>query len=89
MLINQWFVEKSFFKDAKFVKVADSGAMGNGGEVCIVKGNGNIYSGNYAYGELGGRKLIQSFSYILDEEYDVLKNTGKSTDGRFYHHWHR
>lgn len=84
-LLTNELLKKSFFKDAKFIMVAASGAMGHGGDVCVIKENGSIYSGNYVYGKLDGEKFIQTFPYVLDEEYDVLKNTGKSTDGKFYY----
>ena len=59
--ISNSTLTKNFFKDIAYVKTAASGAMGNPGEIVLLDFAGNLYHGNWAYGDVDIDKLMKVF----------------------------
>lgn len=67
-------LKKSLFRNAQFVFVAETGAMGVLGEVLIITSEGNIFSYNYCAGDVN--KLLSAMPALK-----YYGNTGKAPDG--------
>lgn len=73
-------MKKAAFKNAQFIMIAESGAMGEAGAVYIMTQGGSIFHCNYVYGDVKLAKLFRSVP-VLKEWNEGLYDDNSSTNG--------
>lgn len=73
-------VRKLSVKDIYFISMSDSGAMGDGGAVCIISLKGQkiiIQRGNYVYNDLDINQLYHKLPFLVklhSDKFDKIEN---------------
>lgn len=76
-------LKKETFKDAQFIMIAEGGAMGEPGAVCIVTAGGNIFHCNYVYGDVNLSKLTDAIPVLKEWDAGMFGEYSSVPDG-----WH-
>ena len=76
-------LKKETFKDAQFIMIAEGGAMGEPGAVCIVTAGGNIFHCNYVYGDVKLSELTDTIPVLKAWDAGMFGEYSSVPDG-----WH-
>ncbi len=63
-------LKKGVFKNAQFILMAESGAMGEPGKILIITAGGSIFHGNYYIGDIDFNRLYRSVPVIKAWNHD-------------------
>lgn len=77
-------LKRKNLKDAEFIMIAESGAMGEPGAVYIVKSDGKTLYCNYAYGGIHIKKLFQALPVLQECDFGIFGNAASIPEGWNY-----
>jgi hypothetical protein len=86
-LLTNEMLKSGAISKAQFIFFAEGGAMGQAGKILLVQKNGELYAGNYVYGDLSVDLIIKKFPYLSADKFDKLMEHGVSDDGKIHYYY--
>ena len=65
-------INKAVFKNVIFFSIAESGAMGEPGDVLFYVKSGELYHFNYIYGDVNIKKVEEMFPVLTECKFGIL-----------------